>query len=244
MADGIIIAHSEIPDAVRQMDVPIIGIDVGEPVGGMPNIVGDNNAIAEMALSHFTDRGFSQLVYCQFEGIPWATARGEGFAAYAKEKGLDVFQYDIKSTDDKFSWDDEIPAIGEWLKSLPYPLGLFGCNDDCSKLLTAACVSEGIRVPDDVAILGVDNDEMICLPSDSTLSSIALDFEKAGFQAAALLDQIMKEQVKLESQEIVHGPKNVDIRQSTDTLAVNDSNVASALRFIRENINKVSKNCG
>lgn len=74
MADGIIVARPEIPEAVRQMGVPIIGIDVLETVGGVPNIVGNNDAIADMSLRHFTDQDFLQLAYCQFEGIPGATS--------------------------------------------------------------------------------------------------------------------------------------------------------------------------
>lgn len=235
MADGMIIAQSDIPEFVRQIGVPIIGIDVLEPVFGMANIIGDNDEIAAMALKHFIDRGFSQLAYCQFADIRWAVERGASFASYAKDRGIDVFRYEIKGTERNFSWEDELYMIGTWLKSLPHSLGLFACNDDCGKLVSVACQSAGIIVPDDVAILGVDNDEMICLPNDPPLSSIALDFENAGFQAASLLDKIMKGEDKSASQRIVLHSINVEIRQSTDTFAVSDPEVALALRFIRDN---------
>ncbi len=238
MADGMVISRPEIPKFVREIGVPVIGIDVLEMVGGMPNIVGDNDEIAAMALKHFIDRGFSQLAYCEFEGISWAIERGVSFSACAKDRDLDVVKYEVKNSGGRFSWDDELYSIGVWLKSLPQPLGLLACNDDCAKLVSAACESAGIAVPDDVAILGVDNDEMVCLPNDPTLSSIALDFERAGFQAAGLLDKIMKGEEKSESQHIILRPTTVKIRQSTDTLAVGDAEVASALRFIRDNVHR------
>ena len=234
MADGMIISRPEIPEFVRQIGVPVVGIDVLETVSGMPNIVGDNDGIAELALEHYMDRGFSQLAYCEFTGISWAVERGVSFITKAQKKGLDVFKYDIKNIEGRFSWDDELHAIGAWLNSLPHPLGLLACNDDCAKLVSAACKSASIAVPDDVGILGVDNDEMICLPNDPPLSSIMLDFEKAGFEAASLLDKIMKGEEESASQRILLVPSNIEIRQSTDTLAVSDPELASALRYIRD----------
>lgn len=238
MADGMIVARPEIPEAIRQIGLPIIGIDVLEPLDGLPNIVGDANVIAEMAFKYFLDRGFSQLAYCQFRGIPWAIERGVCFATCAQKQGIEVVKHEVKNAQGRFSWDDELYAIGSWLGGLPRPPGLLACNDDCSKLVSAACESAGIRVPDDVAILGVDDDEMVCLPNDPTLSSIALDFEKAGFEAAGLLDRLMKGEEELSSQEIILQPSHVVTRQSTDILAVSDSGVASALKYIRENIHK------
>ncbi len=235
MADGMIVARPDIPESVKKIGVPIIGIDVFEPICGMPNIVGDTDGIAEMALKHFMDRGFSQLAYCEFEGIPWAVERGKSFTACANQKGLEVATYKVTNSEGRFSWDDELYAIGSWLKTLPHPTALLACNDDCSKLVSSACESVDIRVPEDVAILGVDNDEMVCLPNDPPLSSIALNFEKAGFEAATLLDRIMKGEEESASQHIIIRPSHITTRQSTDVLAVSDPDIASALHFIREN---------
>ncbi len=234
MADGMIVARPDIPKAVREIGLPVIGIDVLEPVADMPNIVGDNDSIAEMGLKHFIDRGFSRLAYCEFKGIPWAIERGTKFIAVAKEKGLEIVKYTVGDSTGRFSWDEELNAIGAWLKSMQYPLGIFACNDDCAKLISAACQAANVRCPEEVAILGADNDEMICLPNDPPLSSIVLDFEKAGFEAAGLLDRIMKDQEKSASQRIVLHPTHVETRKSTDVLAVKDNEVAAALQYIRD----------
>ncbi len=238
MADGMIVARPEVPEYVRQMGIPIIGIDIQEPVPGIPNIVGDADLIAELALEHFVNRGFTKLAYCGFDGISWATKRGERFSYFAQKKGIDVTMYQMMDFRTRFSWDEELYKIAEWLGNLPYPIGMLACNDDCSKLISSACELAGIRVPDDVAILGVDNDEMLCLPNDPTLSSVVMDFEQAGFEAARLLDRIMKKEEKLGLQTIVLKPSHIVTRQSTDFFAVNDSDVAEALNFIKNHVNE------
>lgn len=235
VADGVIIGTGEIPESIRQLGIPVVGIDIRKPIFNMPNIIGDNNSIAGMATNHFIDRGFSQLAYCGFSGISWAVERGFSFVNHAKEQGVDVAKYEIQNSKGQFIWDDAIIEIGGWLRELSFPLGLLACNDDCAKLISVACESEGIRVPEDVAILGVDNDEMICLMNDPPLSSIVLDFEKAGFEAAELLDKIIKGQEESASQRIVLQATHIKVRQSTDILAIHDPEIQMALRFIRDN---------
>ncbi len=232
LADGFIIGSGEIPEGIRQLGIPTIGIDIRQPIAGMPNIFGDAQAIADMALDHFMDHGFTQLAYCEFEGISWAVERGRCFAGHAREKGFSIAKHEVKTSEGHFIRDDEIAAITTWLNGLPHPLGLLACNDDCAKLVSAACESEGIDVPKDVAILGVDDDELVCLPNNPPLSSIALDFETAGFEAARLLDKIIKGQEKSASQRIILQPTHIKVRRSTDTFAVTDTEVQSALRFI------------
>lgn len=234
LADGMVVARPEIPDSVRALGVPVIGIDILNPVEGMPNILGDNAAIAEMARKHFMERGFTHLAYCQFAHIHWADERGARFTASARERGLHVYPYVIQGSEQNLTQEDMLYEIATWLLSLPRPTAVFACNDDCARLIGAACAAEGIHVPDEVAILGVDNDEMVCLPHDPPISSIALGFKKAGFEAAALLDRIMKGREPLTSQEIKLLPEHTVTRRSTDTLAVSDQNVATALRYIRE----------
>lgn len=232
LADGFIIGSGEIPEGIRRLGIPTIGIDIRQPIAGMPNIFGDAQAIADMALTHFMDHGFTQLAYCEFEGISWAVERGKYFTRHAKEKGLGIAKYEVKTSEGHFARDDEIAAIATWLNGLPHPLGLLACNDDCAKLVSAACELEGIDVPKDVAILGVDDDELVCLPNSPPLSSIALDFETAGFEAARLLDKIIKGQEKSASQRIILKPTHIKIRRSTDTFAVTDPEVQSALQYI------------
>jgi LacI family transcriptional regulator len=237
-ADGMIIDLPDIILSGRKKGVAVIGIDIREPVQGVPNIVPDDYTIAQIALTHFIDRGFFQLAFCGFEGIHWSFKRGKHFVELAEAQGLHVAEYQIKNVQEAFFLDEALLAITGWLKNLTYPLGLLACNDDCGKIVSTACESAGIRIPEDIALLGVDNDEMVCLPNSSPLSSIVQNFEKSGFEAAELLDRIMKGQEKLADRRIVIQSTHVVARHSTDILATDDPEITTALQYIRQNINQ------
>jgi len=234
LADGIISDNCHLPEMVKQLDIPAIAWDTFEAVDDMPKIEADGRAIAQMAIKHFMDRNFSQLAYCGFEGMDWVKKRGEFYWQCAKARGYDAACYEMKAPKDGLLWEEELEKLGTWLNSLPQPLGLLTCNDDCAKRVLDACRLASIGVPDDVAILGIDNDDMVCLPIEPPLSSIALDFEKAGFEAAELLDKLMKSQEKPANQCIAISPTYIKVRRSTDTFAVDDTEIKMALQYIRE----------
>ena len=239
LADGIISDNPHFPEMVKQHGIPVIAWDCFEAIEDIPKIEADGQAIAEMAHQHFMDRNFSQLAYCGFEGMDWVVKRGECFAQCASEKGFDVAKYQVKAPKDGLFWEEELDKMGAWLNSLPQPLGLMTCSDDCAKLAINACRSASIGVPGDVAVLGIDNDDMVCLPIEPTLSSIALDFEKAGFEAAGLLDKLMQGREKSANQRISIRPTHVKVRRSTDTFAVADPAVKLALQYIRDHSHNV-----
>ena len=136
------------------------------------------------------------------------------------------------------SWFTESACLGAWLEQLPKPIGLMACNDDRARMVADVCRTRAIRVPDDIAILGVDNDEHVCLRTTPALSSLALATERAGYDAAALLDRLLSGK-KVDSRVIVTRPVGVVPRQSTDLIASNDPNVVKAVRFIREQSKRV-----
>ena len=239
IADGIITDNCQIPEMVKQHGIPVIAWDSFQDIHDMPKIEADSPAIAEIAFKHFMDRNFLQLAYCGFEGMDWVVKRGECFAQCSAAKGFDVAKYQVKAPKDGLFWEEELDKMGAWLNSLPHPLGLLTCSDDCAKLVINACRSASIGVPDDVAILGIDNDDMVCLPIDPTLSSIVLDFEKAGFEAAGLLDKLMRGREKPANQCIAIKPTHIKVRRSTDTFAVDDPVVKSALQYIRDHSHEV-----
>ncbi len=239
LADGMIVARPEVPQEIMEIGIPIIGIDVREPIPGLPNIVGDAYAIADLAINHFLERGFKNIAYCGFSNITWALERGDAFEQKLNEAGLQMHCFYQPEITNRSSWDDQIILLSEWLKKLPKPLAIFACNDDCSKQINQACKMLSLRVPDDIAILGVDNDEMICLPSSPPLSSIVLNFERAGFEAAQLLDRMITGKEKPQDQKIFLKPTHIITRQSTDVLAIEDADVSRAVRFIYQNANHV-----
>jgi LacI family transcriptional regulator len=135
-------------------------------------------------------------------------------------------------------WEAEQAFVAEWLRSLPKPIGLMVCNDDRAQQVLEANKAAGARIPEEIAVLGVDNDEMICELTHPPLSSIALNFEEAGYEAAVQLDRQMRGR-KASRCEVNLRPTHVHTRQSTDVLAVEDPIVARALRFIRTRAGEV-----
>jgi len=237
-ADGIITRHvAEIEDIIATGVPTIIAASTNEgtPQGILdyPTITTDNIAIGKMAAQHLLERGFTRFAYCGFEEIQWSVQRGESFAQKVAQAGHKTNIYMRSKSRTLRSWDAEQVLVADWLKSLPTPSGIMTCTDDRSQQVVEACKLVGLRVPEDVAIIGVDNDRLVCNLSNPPLSSVALATERSGYEAAELLDKLISG-TKIAGQNIVISPTNVVTRQSTDILAIEDSEVATAVRFIRE----------
>ena len=203
-----------------------------------PAIITDSAAIASMAAEHFLDRGFEHFAYCGLDEFVWSRLRAHHFSARVARSGFQVSLYRQPKARAKRAWKSEENLIAEWLRSLPKPVALMCCNDDRALQVIEACKLAEMYVPDQVAVLGVDNDVLICDLADPPISSIALNTETAGHEAARLLDRLMSGE-KMAGQEIRVGPTHIVTRMSTDMLAVADREVAAAVRFIRRHPNRM-----
>jgi LacI family transcriptional regulator len=187
-----------------------------------------------MAAEYFMERGFRNFAFCGFDEMIWSRQKCDGFQRILSEAGFQTFIYRQPRSRYLRKPAKEQPIIAAWLKSLPKPIALMTCNDDRSQDVLVGCKIAECKVPDDVAILGVDNDELICNFSHPQLSSIALSTERAGYEAAKVLDKLMRGQKVAESEkEVTVLPLHVVTRQSTDIIAIEDNNVAVAVSFIR-----------
>jgi LacI family transcriptional regulator len=191
-----------------------------------------------MAAEHLLDRGFQCFAYCGFEDMFGARSRGESFRKRIAEAGFETYSYEQPRAKVRRSWESEKSLMADWLKKLPKPVGLMTCTDDRSQDVIEACKIDGLHVPEQVAIIGVDNDEMVCELSTPPLSSITLNTEKAGYEAAELLDKMMAGK-KAANEDIIVQPTRIVTRQSTDILAIDDSDVAEAVRFIRQHSREI-----
>lgn len=198
----------------------------------------DSETIGRMAAAHLVERNLRHFAFCGFVGCAWSLRREEAFSQYLSEQGLDCQTHQIELANWMQrpnwieSWEHEQPILVAWLKSIPKPVGLMACNDVCGREVLQACATARLRVPDDVAVVGVDNDVMMCELSNPPLSSIALDLDKAGYEAARVLDGLMSGH--LTGGHVVNvEPVYVAIRQSSDVIAQDDPTVADALRFIK-----------
>ena len=233
--DGIIMRDSMINKELLKLKIPtILAIHSSDYPKNLPVIRTDSRAIARMASGHLVQKGFTRFAYCGMDGYDWSDQRKKFFSGFNAEAGFETHEYARPKGKKVPDWEEEQGRIGEWIQTLPKPVGLMTCNDDQGQHVLEACKRTGFRVPEDVAVLGVDNDPMICEIGDPPLSSIALNVESAGYEAARLLDGLFRG-AKMRGQQILVSPTHVVQRQSTDILAVSDPEVAAAMRYIRAN---------
>ena len=231
--DGIIarLQNTGIADAIVSTGIPavdVLGV-VRRPELPLAHV--DNEAIARLAADHLLERGFRRFAFCGVDGINWSDERRTAFARAVALAGGECIEY--RTTASHGTWEDEQDRLADWVRSLPHPCGVMACNDPAARRCSRRARRSDVRVPDEVAVVGVDNDEPICAIADPTLSSVVADHEGVGFQAAALLDRVASGQVAAGVAVFVP-PIGVVTRRSSDVLALADREVAAAIGFIRE----------
>ncbi len=242
-ADGLVLREQrtrEQTERILSVNIPTVVSPYTEPFPGYPNIITDDEAIGKMAAEYLLHRSFKQFAYCGFgQKYYWSRERGRSFSQRVSEEGYEAhsYEYERPGSVARHSWEKEQDMLAEWLKTLPKPVGLMACNDDRSQYVLEACLIAGLHVPEEVAVIGLGNDEMICDLVTPPLTSIALDAEKAGYDAAATLDKMMAGK-KIVNQTIIVRPTHVVSRQSTNVFAVADRDVLAALRFIHRSAGK------
>jgi len=233
-----IIAHvfgTRVMERIVGLGLPALICGIQEPTVNAYPIITDNVAIGRTAAEYFLRRGFRRFAYCGFDDMVWSRQRGESFSRVVAELDLEVTLYQTPKAKRRHAADSEPPFMADWLRSLPKPIAVMACNDDRSRDVLAACKIAGIRVPAEVAILGVDNDDLVCGLSYPRLSSIALSTQKAGYEAARVLDGLMLGQGGATAgEEVPVSPLQVVTRQSTDVMAIEDREVAEAVHFVRQ----------
>ena len=217
--------------------ISVIAQDFEERFREVPNITGAYHETGRLGAAYFLKKGFKNFAFYGFKDIVWSRERAEGFEQKVKEAGYAVHYFEHKKSRSMDLWYYKPSALSRWLKSLPKPVALMACDDNQGLHITEASRHAGIRIPEDVAVLGVDNDEGICFLSDPPLSSISLDVEKAGYEAALLMQQMITKNKKY-FYDIIVKPTHVNTRSSTDIYSTNDNYIVSALKYIHSNVDK------
>jgi len=211
-------------------------VDLNDRIGnaGFSRINSDDDAIGRLAAEHLLDRGFRSFGFCGFTHELWADRRRAGFARRLADAGFECAGFDSPWVMSRTaSWERQQEQITTWLAGLPRPVGLFACNDMRGQHVLDACTRLGWSVPEEAAVVGVDDDALLCELCDPPLSSVIPSSERLGYEAAELLDQLMRGEV-VDAADRFLPPVGVFTRQSTDVLAIDDSQTAAAVRFIRE----------
>jgi LacI family transcriptional regulator len=238
-ADGVIARDVDMAPREQGLVRRLPGVVIGHrhtEVPGKANVVTDSAAIAGMAAEHLMGCGFRHFGFCGYRNASWSAARRDVFAAKIRRAGFEVRIHEVHEVrPDRIAQPEKKTreSIVRWLRAAPRPIGLMACNDDLGKEIVEACRQAGLRVPDDAAVIGADNDEVVCGLSNPPLSSVAINFERAGYEAAGVLDHLMRGASHVPERIIVRA-SHVVPRQSTDILAVEDAGLAKALRFIRD----------
>lgn len=236
--DGIILVSGiQGSTKARETKLPLVEIegagDGRDRASRIPRFVTNNAAIGRLGAEHLIERGFSRLAFCGFPSTRtnfWSAERAAAFQRCADEHGLPCQCYTGRVTAVR-QWIDVQHELTMWLESLEKPVGLMAANDDRARHVLEACRAISLRVPEDVAVLGVDNDEVMCELTDPPLSSVEQGAASLGYRAAAALDRLMAGQ-KVKRLKTLVEPEGVITRRSTDVLAIADPDVAAAMAFI------------
>ena len=233
--DGIL-ARIETPAmarVLRRLKVPIVDVSAARLLPALPWLETDDSAIAQLALEHLLERGFRHVAYCGDPRFNWSNWRGENFERLAHAAGVSCHQYFPAK---RFPRDHtgQVEDIARWLRELPKPVGVMACYDFRGQQVLDACRNHGLHVPDEVAVIGVDNDEILCELSSPPLSSVIPNAHRTGYDAAALLDAIMSGRTPRPDVQLIP-PIGVATRQSTDVMAIDDVLIIRTVRYIREN---------
>ena len=237
---GAISNDSKLGYKIYRLGIPTIfasNISI-EPIKNAPRFIVDNESAVKLAVEHFTNRGFYNFAYCGYKNCWWAEERGRIFKKMMAEAGFEVsIHYEANIQKEGFLREKQ-KILVNWLRSLPKHVGLLAGNDQIGQEVAEMCKIAGIRVPDEIAILGVDNDELICELTDPPMSSVALAAKEAGHQVACQLDKMMQGK-EISAQEIIVKPTYVVSRQSTNIIATEDKLVAEAIQFINVNYTRL-----
>lgn len=241
--DGIIAGQMmlDLSDVLKRTRTPIVLMDPlddalkpGSPFAKLSCTLDDSDRVGKAGADYFLERGYKHFA---FVGEPlnrnWSVHRGESFVRRLGEAGsvCHLFAPPTTATD----WKTDEGQLATWLKALPKPVALLAAMDTRAHQVIDLCAATGLRVPQDVAVLGIDNDELLCNGSIPTLSSIRRDTETCGFLAAQMLDRLMRKETR-KREVIRYGVREIVTRDSTQREAVpTDPLVQRAREFIRIN---------
>lgn len=227
-----VIARIETPSmaaALGKLTVPVVDLSSARLVPALPWFENDYRLIAKLAFDHFRERGYRRFAVCGEFCHNWARWLGDHFTALVREAGYPCYVFDASPKNE----GRPERLLAAWLKKLAKPVALLACNDFHGRMVLDLCRGEGILVPDEIAVLGEDNDEVFCELADPPLSSVQQNGLRVGYEAAAGLARLMRGE-QLGNEGVFIAPIGVVTRQSTDVLAIEDRSVAKVVRFIRE----------
>lgn len=238
--DGILarLPSRALAEAVVAKQVPVVDLFGTCSDSGLPDVAGDSAQVAKLAFDHLWEQGFRQFAYCGLQPGQnrYIDERGELFRELAEGAGCPFHAFASMVVGVTVpDWELEQQRQAAWLRELPKPIGVLACYDEPGCHLLSACHQAGLRVPEEVAVVSVGNDAVLCEMTRPTLSSIDHDAPLIGYQAAAWLDKLMQG-ARPPRKPLRVPPRGLTARRSTDMLVADDADLAAALAYIRSHV--------
>ncbi|MDR0667591.1 MAG: DNA-binding transcriptional regulator [Prevotellaceae bacterium] len=241
-ADGIIAQfyNTDNVGIFKKNGIAAIAQDFKARFTEIPNITGAHQETGRMGARYFIQKGFKNFAFYGFKNIVWSAERCDGFLEEISNHHLENNFYEYRSSDLDNLWYYESTPLMNWLRSMPKPLAVMACDDNQAHHIAELCRIGGVKIPEEIALLGVDNDESICTLADPPLSSINQAVEKGGYETAQLMEKMIQNP-HAHYDDIVVNPTHIITRQSSDIHATSDKHIAAALRYIHQHTDKEFK---
>ena len=221
--------HNINVEEARKLNIPIFLRTYKKVYNEFPMLTGHYKEFGAVAADYFLKQNFSNYAFIGMKDILWSVSRYEGYSEQiSNSKKIQTHNYEVED------FQNEIEEISAWLHSLPKPIAMFACNDFMARQVTEICQMNGIRIPEDISLLGVDNDEFMCNISSPTLSSIKLNFEKHGYEIAQTLFKMVAEKKTWPARIPVEAIGVVE-RMSTNRKIIADPYIREIVDFISRN---------
>lgn len=219
----------------HEQGIIVLAQDYKKPFKITPNITGEYFESGRMAANYFMERGYVNYGFFGFKDVYWSDERMNGFYTTLKKAGKAGSFFSYRAQNIERLWFYEKSGLSDWLQSLPKPIAIMACDDNQATNLIDACNVAGIKIPSDISVIGVDNDELVCNINTPLLSSVSVDIEKGGFETAALIENLVRNPEAPYEDVILRTGKIVE-RLSSATYATTDKEIQKALKCIHEKI--------
>ncbi|KGI22249.1 DNA-binding transcriptional regulator [Hoylesella timonensis] len=229
--------HDDDIDLFRRNGIIAIAQDFKRRFNNIPNITSNYHDTGRLAAQFFIEKGYKHFAFYGYKDTVWSDERCEGFYEGIREAGYGKNFYTYTNQQLETLWYYDTTPLLNWLNQLPQQTAVFCCDDNQGNKITEICKSNSIKIPEHLAVLGVDNDTTLCELSDPPLSSIHLDIEAGGYETAELIMNLMK-QKDFQPQDVIIKAISIINRASTNSFATNDMYINEALEFIHSNLDK------
>lgn len=220
-------------DIFKDLKIPVFLQNYKEKNDCFSYITGDYTGTGRLAARFFIQRGYKNFAFCGHKGFRWSIERAEGYQREIEKSGGNYYYFESEGINE-IQWSKSHVELKKWLHLLPKPIALFACDDNFAIQISEICKMNKISIPQEISLLGVDNDELICNLSEPTISSIVLNIEKGGYEIGRRIDQVILNN-KNESFNISIDPLYLELRNSTEKYSITNKYIREVINYIENN---------